>query len=119
VAAVCLASCSRASRTPAAGSRAFHARLVGSAIDRTAVRLGEDPIAVARYGRFFLGIGAAFGLLALGGPGGWFGLLTLAGIGVLAWLTIHNHRSNRKAVQQRSTATPAPEPDPATSQGAA
>ncbi len=59
---------------------------------------------VSQYGRFCIGLGAAMGLLAAGGLGGWFGPLTLVGLGVLAWLVIHNHRSTRKAVQQRSAA---------------
>jgi hypothetical protein len=61
---------------------------------------------VSQYGRSCVGLGVALGFVALGsGLGGWFGLLTLVGLGVLAWLVIQNRRSHRKAVQQRSTAT--------------
>jgi hypothetical protein len=45
--------------------------------------------------------------------------LTLVGFGLIVWLAIHNHRSIRKAVQQRSTANAAPEPDPMRLQGPA
>ena len=53
----------------------------------------------AQYGRYCLGLGAVFGLLALGsGLDGWFKLCTLGGFGLLASLIIHQRRARRKAV---------------------
>jgi hypothetical protein len=44
------------------------------------------------YGRFSIGSGVAFGLVAVGTLGGWFGLGSLAGFGLLLWLNTRIRR---------------------------
>jgi hypothetical protein len=52
---------------------------------------------VTEYGYHCIGLGAALGLLAAGtGLGGWFLLCSLAGIGIMLWLTarlLHSRQS--------------------------
>lgn len=47
---------------------------------------------VRDYGHFAIGFGVAFGLLAVGTLGGWFGLGSPAALGLLLWLNTRIRR---------------------------
>ncbi|MEW1589339.1 hypothetical protein AB0283_28280 [Micromonospora vinacea] len=59
----------------------------------------------SQYGWFCVGIGVALGLIALGGRGGWFGPLTIVGLGLLIWVNLGNYRAQRGVARQRRTTT--------------